>query len=165
MANLTRCTIARRILESEKVVNSERHRIGSTVVRDTTKQSIFKLAKDLSRYTRRRHKIIDTSLDVIEAVEHLRVAKLHYLLENSLCDSNMMTPDDDVLFLHLFQKANNLDVISFHLHVGEYEKDSNERQKMQRMLNILLQYKVDVNTMVCRYSACIYDMSMVQFHS
>lgn len=125
--------------------------MGSTAVRETTKQNIIKLVGDLSRYTRRRHKIIDTSLDVIEAVEHLRVAKLHYLLQNNLCEPNLMTPDDDILFLHLFQTANNLDVISFHLHDGEYEKDSNDRKKMQRMLNILLQYGVDVNTMVCRY--------------
>jgi hypothetical protein len=131
---------------------SVQDRMGSAAVRETTKRNILKLVADLSRYAKRRHKIIDTSLDVIEAVEHLRVAKLHYLLRERLCDPNMMTPDDDNLFLHLFQKANNLDVISFHLHVGDHDKDSDDRKKMQRMLNLLLQYGVDVNTMVCRYA-------------
>lgn len=139
--------LSKRILEKEqlakRVVSSLESQDGVAILRDR----IFKTAKDVSRYSRRRKIMIDTSLDALEALEHNRVSKLRYLFENKLCDPNMKTPDEEHIFLYLFQKADKLDVLTSHLEMGNHKEDSLDRKKMQKMLNVFLEFGVDVNTM------------------
>lgn len=139
-----------RLLEREKTASTVKARMGTDQALEALQQRIYKLATDVSRFAIRRRKVVDTSLDVIEALENLRVMKLDFMLRNKLCDPNQKTPEDESIFLRLFQRANAADLISFQLHVGRYSKDSSDRKKMQRMLNLLLEHGVDVNNMECR---------------
>jgi len=136
--------------QSHSLVSEARSRLGGEKGVTSLKEKLQSLAKDLYRYSNRQKKLVDTSLDVVEALDHLRVSKLSYMLTNDLCDPNMKTFDEDHIFLYLFDKANAADVLSFHLQVGQHKMDSVDRRKMQKMLNLLLSHGVDVNTMDSR---------------
>ncbi|RYG64313.1 ankyrin repeat domain-containing protein [archaeon] len=57
--------------------------------------------------------------------------------------SDIKTPDEEPIFLHMFSKALKLDSISGH--VKDFDHDSNDRKKVQKILQMLLQYKIDIN--------------------
>ncbi len=105
-----------------------------------------KLAKNVAKKSKIQKSLVDTTIDLAEACEKLRVIKAASLLYTGQGDANMLTADDEPLFLHTFQRANRMDSMSNSLRPGDEKTDSPDRLKLQKLLDLLVKFEANINT-------------------
>lgn len=123
-----------------------KRQIGGDAVADSIADQLQKLAIQATRAAKVRKKFVDTSLDFFEACDKLRVVKVISLLMAGKGDPNMITSEDEPLFIHCLNKLLRFDQISSSLHPEEKHRESSDRKKLQRILDALVQHGADVNT-------------------
>lgn len=106
-----------------------------------------KLAKNVAKKSKIQKSMVDTTIDLAEACEKLRVIKAASLLFTAQGDANMLTADDEPLFLHTFQRANKMDSMSNSLRPEDAKTDVPDRVKLQKLLDLLVKFEANINTM------------------
>jgi uncharacterized protein len=123
-------------------------RIGGAEKLDDIASKLLTLAKKVSKQSTRQKKVIDTSLDLFEACDKCRVMKVRSLLLSGHADPNMLTSDDEPLILHCILRLIHMDNItnSIHLTKEELSKETNDRKKLQKICDLLIDFGADINT-------------------
>jgi hypothetical protein len=111
--------------------------------------TLLKLAKKIKKKTatRRGGVSVDTSFNLVEACDRLRVLKVTTLLLTGQAEAEMLLPDEESLFLYCFQKAVKMDTLSNHTRIEDLKNDSSDRKKLQKILDILLKYGARINSL------------------
>jgi hypothetical protein len=72
--------------------------------------------------------------------------------------SNIKTPEEEPLFLHNFQRAIKMDSISNRVNIGDKKYDNSERKKLQKVLDLFMQYNGDINADNGKDQRCYIDV-------
>lgn len=104
------------------------------------------LARNITRHTNKQKVAIDTSLDLVEACDKLRIVKVVTLLVSGQGDPNMMTAEDEPLFISCLQRAIRMDQTAHSLRLGEEHKENADRKKLQKVLDQLVKFGAEVNS-------------------
>lgn len=123
--------------------------------------SLIKLSKQITKKSKQTKALVDTSMSLIEACDKLRVLKVTTLLLAGQGKAEMLTPDDETLFLRCFQKAIKLDNITSSLKVGDEKEDSSDRKKLQKILDLLIKYGAKINSMKSKDSLAAVHIAAI----
>jgi hypothetical protein len=124
-------------------------KLGGKEKLEVMETALLKLAKKIKRKaaTKRGGMSVDTSFNLVEACDRLRVLKVTTLLLTGQAEAEMLSPDEESLFLYCFQRAIKLDTLSNHTRVEDIKIDTSDRKKLQKILDILLKYGARINSM------------------
>eukprot|EP01033_Poteriospumella_lacustris_P000063 gene64-41_t len=120
--------------------------MGGKEVAESIAAQLQALSIQTSKAAQVKKKIIDTSLDFFEACDKLRIIKVISLLAAGKGDPNLMTSEDEPLFVHCLHRLLRMDQVTNSLHPEDKEHETSDRKKMQRILDTLVQYGAEVNT-------------------
>lgn len=123
-----------------------KRKMGGKEVAESIAAQLQALSIQTSKAAQVKKKIIDTSLDFFEACDKLRIIKVISLLAAGKGDPNLMTSEDEPLFIHCLHRLLRMDQVTNSLHPEDKEHETSDRKKMQRILDTLVQYGADVNT-------------------
>ena len=107
---------------------------------------LVKLAKQVTKKAKKGKAVVDTSLNLVEACDKLRILKVTTLLLTKQAEAEMLTPDEESLFLHCFQSAIKMDNVTSNLKPEDQKNDTNERKKLQKILDLLLKYGANIDS-------------------
>jgi ankyrin repeat protein len=128
-----------------------KERIGGNKVLERISEDIIQFGNKVnqkSQLNNNNHDLFNSfTLDLYEACEKLRVYKVVMILSTSSAEdiSNIKTPEEEPLFLHNFQRAIKMDSISNRVNIGDEKYDNGERKKLQKVLDLFVQYNSDIN--------------------
>lgn len=121
--------------------------IGGDNKADAIAASLQNLAIQVSKQAKLRKKAIDTSLDLVEACDKLRVVKvLSLLMATDTISPNMLTSEEEPLFLHCLNRLLRMDSVTNSLHKSDVKRETGDRRQLQRILGLLVKYGADINT-------------------
>lgn len=123
-----------------------KRKIGGDVAAENITVQLQKLAVQASRAAKVKKKAVDTSLDFFEACDKLRVVKVITLLIAGKGDPNLVTSEEEPLFIHCLSRLLRMDQVTSSLHPEDKHYETSDRRKLQRILDSLVQYGADVNT-------------------
>jgi ankyrin repeat protein len=124
-----------------------KEKLGGTKQLEKVGVEWVKLAKNVAKKSKLQKSAVDGTIDLAEACEKFRVIKAASLLYTAQGDANMLTADDEPLFLHTFQRAIRMDTMSNSLRPGDEKTDVPDRVKLQKLLELLVKFEANVNTM------------------
>jgi uncharacterized protein len=117
----------------------------STIERMT--RNFVRLAKKVSKHSKTERNVLETKMDIVEACNKLRTLAVATMMALEDREPNKKTPEDEPIFLHMFAKAVRLDTISDHLRSGDYENDSPDRKKIEKILSSLVWGGADIDVL------------------
>jgi hypothetical protein len=123
--------------------------------------NILKLAKKITKKSKQTKAVIDTSLNIVEACDKLRILKVTTLLLTKQCEAECLTPDEESLFLHCFQRAIRMDNVTSNLKVEDAKQDSSDRKKLQKILEILIKYEAEIDSLNSKDSLAALHMAVI----
>lgn len=106
-------------LHTGKVVPTEyidkydamRHKVGDSRHIEKMTRGFVRLAKKVTKHSKMEKNAIETTMDLVEACNKLRILKINAMLLLENTDANMKTAEDEPIFLHMFAKAVRMDQV------------------------------------------------------
>lgn len=96
-----------------------------------------KVAKYIAKKAKIQKSAVDAQMDLVEACRKLRIMKVRAMLLSKEIDPNMLTPEDEPIFVHMFERAVRMDMNSGYVRIRHAHQDSADRKKLGRLLSVL----------------------------
>lgn len=89
-----------------------RRQVGNAQHIEKMTRGFVRLAKKVAKHSKMEKNALETTMDLVEACNKLRIIKVNAMLLLESTDADMKTAEDEPIFLHMFAKAVRMDQVS-----------------------------------------------------